>query len=95
MDGGRRHAASRGGDDDEGCEHLLSPRGGLEPASGSTPGGTRLFICETTASGSCSVQAQSNAATVSYTTVPEPATPLLALLALGAAAAGRRSARRA
>ncbi len=57
------------------------------------PGGTRLFICDPLFPLVCTNPDASNAATVTYTRVPEPATPLLALLALGAAGFARRGLR--
>lgn len=81
-------------DDDEEEEGGYGARGGFgshDSSSGDPAGGTRLFTCAVGSVGSCNVLAQSNAATVSYETVPEPATALLALLALGAGAASRRA----
>ncbi|MBL8305167.1 MAG: PEP-CTERM sorting domain-containing protein [Rubrivivax sp.] len=83
-----------GEDDDEEEEGGYGARGslGAHSSSSSDPaGGTRLFTCAVGSVGACNVLAQSNAATVSYETVPEPATALLALLALGAGAAARRA----
>jgi hypothetical protein len=57
------------------------------------PGGARLFICDLLSPLTCTTPEASNAATVTYTRVPEPATALLALLALGAAGVARRSTR--
>jgi hypothetical protein len=57
------------------------------------PGGAQLFICDPMVPMTCTTPDPSNAATVTYTRVPEPATPMLVLLALGAAGLARRSLR--